>query len=66
MTKLDMISDAILSDIERGVLREGDRLPSEERLAEHHGVSVGTVQKALARLANSGIVSRQHGRGTTG
>jgi len=25
---------------------------------------VGTVQKALARLAQSGIISRQHGRGT--
>ena len=64
MTKLDMISDTIISDIERGLLREGDQLPSEEKLAERHGVSVGTVQKALARLATSGIVSRQHGRGT--
>ena len=64
MTKLDMVSNTIISEIERGVLREGDQLPSEEKLAEIHGVSVGTVQKALARLAHSGVVSRQHGRGT--
>ena len=64
MTKLEMIANSIVSDIERGALREGDQLPSEEKLAEQHGVSVGTVQKALARLAQSGIISRQHGRGT--
>lgn len=64
MTKLEMISNSIVADIERGRLRQGDQLPSEERLAELHGVSVGTVQKALARLAQSGLISRQHGRGT--
>ena len=64
MTKLERIANRIVSNIERGALREGDRLPSEEKLAEQHGVSVGTVQKALARLAQSGIISRQHGRGT--
>jgi DNA-binding transcriptional MocR family regulator len=64
MTKLEMIANSIVSDLERGALREGDQLPSEEKLAEQHGVSVGTVQKALARLAQSGIISRQHGRGT--
>ena len=53
MTKLEMIANNIVSDIERGALREGDQLPSEEKLAEQHGVSVGTVQKALARLAQS-------------
>lgn len=64
MTKLEMIANSIFSDIERGALRQGDRLPSEERLAAQHSVSVGTVQKALERLAQSGIISRQHGRGT--
>jgi GntR family transcriptional regulator len=64
MTKLVMIADSIVANIEQGTLREGDQLPSEEKLAEQHGVSVGTVQKALARLAQSGIISRQHGRGT--
>ena len=64
MTKLSHISNTIVADIESGVLREGDQLPSEEKLAAAHRVSVGTVQKALARLAHSGLISREHGRGT--
>ena len=64
MTKLSQISNTIVADIEAGVLRDGDQLPSEEKLAAVHGVSVGTVQKALARLASSGLISREHGRGT--
>ena len=63
-TKLSRISDTIVADIESGALREGDRLPSEEKLAAAHRVSVGTIQKALARLAHSGLISREHGRGT--
>lgn len=64
MTKLERVSESITRRIESGALREGDRLPSEEQLAVQHRVSVGTVQKALARLANSGLVTREHGRGT--
>ncbi|CAJ92397.1 DNA-binding transcriptional regulator, GntR family [Cupriavidus necator] len=64
MTKLSSVSDAIIRSIESGDLREGDRLPSEGELASFHGVSVGTVQKALARLTHSGLITREQGRGT--
>jgi GntR family transcriptional regulator len=64
MTKVDGVCESIVGGIESGSLRGGDRLPSEEQLASSLGVSVGTVQKALAQLATSGIVSREHGRGT--
>ncbi|MCY1223213.1 histidine utilization repressor [compost metagenome] len=64
MTKLSSVSDAIIRSIESGALREGDRLPSEGELATFHGVSVGTVQKALARLTHSGLITREQGRGT--
>ncbi len=64
MTKLARVCDSIVGRIESGSLREGDRLPSEEQLAAGFRVSVGTVQKALARLAHSGVISREHGRGT--
>jgi DNA-binding GntR family transcriptional regulator len=64
VTKLDRVCDSIVGRIESGALREGDRLPSEERLAQGFRVSVGTVQKALSRLAHSGLISREHGRGT--
>lgn len=63
-TKLSRVSDAILQAIESGVWREGDRLPSEEELAAQYEVSVGTLQKALARLSSAGLIRREHGRGT--
>jgi len=64
MTKLSSVSDAIIRSIESGALREGDRLPSEGELAAMHGVSVGTIQKALTRLTHSGLITREQGRGT--
>lgn len=63
-TKLSRVSDEIMRSIESGLLHEGDRLPSEEELAALHEVSVGTVQKALGRLAHTGVIRREHGRGT--
>ncbi len=64
MTKAERLCESITRRIESGALREGDRLPSEEQLAAQHRVSVGTVQKSLERLAHSGLVTREHGRGT--
>ncbi|MGY2492869.1 GntR family transcriptional regulator [Cupriavidus sp. CP313] len=64
MTKLIQVSDAIMRSIASGSMREGDRLPSEGQLATAHGVSVGTVQKALIRLCQTGLIKRQQGRGT--
>lgn len=64
MTKLRRLCESIVTQIEEGALQAGDRLPSEERLAATFAVSVGTVQRALGRLAQSGLISRQHGRGT--
>jgi GntR family transcriptional regulator len=64
MNKRSRVAESIIRRIETGALRAGDRLPSEEELAAKHGVSVGTIQKALAGLAHSGLISREHGRGT--
>jgi GntR family transcriptional regulator len=41
-----------------------DRLPTEQRLAAHYGVSVLTVRQALADLAAEGLISRHRRRGT--
>lgn len=48
---------------ERG-LPAGARLPSETELAARHRVSVPTVRRALATLAQARIVSRAQGQGT--
>ncbi|WP_424214529.1 GntR family transcriptional regulator [Streptomyces sp. BI20] len=40
------------------------RLPTEERLAEHYGVSVLTMRQALKELEAEGLISRHRRRGT--
>jgi GntR family transcriptional regulator len=40
------------------------RLPTEEALAEHYGVSVLTMRQALKELEGEGLISRHRRRGT--
>lgn len=47
-----------------GAYAVGARLLPEIELARQHGVSVVTVQRALAGLATAGLISRTRGRGT--
>ena len=58
------IIDALLRAIEHGILSPGDRLPPEIELAALFSVSPGTLQKALAHLADSGFLQRTRRRGT--
>jgi GntR family transcriptional regulator, transcriptional repressor for pyruvate dehydrogenase complex len=57
------IAAAIKREILEGILKPGDRLPSEERLAELFKVSRPTVRAALQELSSSGAVVVQRGRG---
>ncbi|MGW8381081.1 GntR family transcriptional regulator [Streptomyces sp. ODS28] len=41
-----------------------ERLPTEERLAAHYGVSVLTMRQALKELETEGLISRHRRRGT--
>ncbi|MCZ0736892.1 phosphonate metabolism transcriptional regulator PhnF [Phreatobacter sp. AB_2022a] len=54
---------ALLSRIERGDLKIGERLPGENVLAPTFGVTRNTVRRALAELALKGLVRIEHGRG---
>jgi GntR family transcriptional regulator len=58
------IIDALVRAIEHGILSPGDRLPPEIELAALFSVSPGTLQKALAHLADSGFLQRTRRRGT--
>ena len=58
------ISDSIESEIARGRLRPGDRLPAVRALAEELGVNRNTVSAAYQRLAAAGIVVADGRRGT--
>ncbi|MGY6411095.1 MAG: GntR family transcriptional regulator [Alkalilacustris sp.] len=55
-----LLRDAIL----RGAQPPGTLLPGELRLAEIHGVSRVTIRRALAALADEGLVERRAGAGT--
>jgi len=56
-----VLRDGILS----GTYQVGDLLPSEHELTRLYGVSRITAKRALAELANAGLVNRFRGRGTT-
>lgn len=56
---------AILRDqIDAGVLKPGDEVPSEKDLMEQYNVSRATVRRALDELVRHGYVTRHQGRGT--
>ena len=50
--------------IVKGVWREGEKLPSLERLVEEFEVARVTVRQAIERLTRDGLVLPQRGRGT--
>jgi GntR family transcriptional regulator len=58
------LGNAIIDLISRGTLTTGDQIPPEQQLSQALGISLGTVQKTLNRLAIEGWVVREHGRGT--
>ena len=56
--------DALIELIVEGRLQEGTRLPTEQALAAALPLSLGTVQKALRALVESGELYRQRRLGT--
>lgn len=50
--------------IQRGMLKPGDRLPSERELSTRIGVSRPSVRSGLRTLSAMGIVQTRHGSGT--
>lgn len=56
------VSDAILKEIIAGRLRLGDRLPTEQVLAEQFGVNRSTVREGIRLLEETGVVRREGGK----
>ncbi|MDM0066753.1 GntR family transcriptional regulator [Variovorax sp. J31P207] len=48
----------------RGVMADGDRLPTQEELCQQYGVSRITVRRALADLQGAGLVRNEQGLGS--
>jgi len=58
------IATHVVSQIVRGVWKEGDRIPSENQLTEIFGASRMTVHHALRDLTAQGFLVRRSGAGT--
>ena len=54
----------ITQDMQSGVWKPGEVIPSEFELAERFKVSQGTVRKAIDELAAENLVVRRQGKGT--
>jgi GntR family transcriptional repressor for pyruvate dehydrogenase complex len=59
----DRLAARLGSQIDAGALRPGDRLPTEQRLAEVHGVSRTVVREAVHQLRSRGLVRSRQGSG---
>ena len=63
----EKLSTAVTRQIEklilRGILRPGERLPSERELSERLGVSRPSLREAIAELQDKGLLSARAGAG---
>src|SRR5678809_825972 len=59
----DRLAERLGHDIDTGRLRPGDRLPTEQRLADAHGVSRTVVREAVHQLKSRGLLRSRQGSG---
>lgn len=62
--KYRQLKEIIREEINKGKLKSGDQVSPEEKIAERHGVSLGTVRQAMAELVNEGLIYKEQGKGT--
>lgn len=63
-TKYNALADFLREEILMGSIRPGEKIPSENELAEKFSMSRHTVRKAISMLVNEGYLSARHGQGT--
>jgi GntR family transcriptional regulator len=61
---VDIAEEALRTWLSTGRHRAGERLPPEQELSAHLGISRGTLRTALRRLEESGEIVRRQGSGT--
>lgn len=59
-----VIEEKIKKDIEDGILKNGDLIPSENELKNQYNISRMTVRIALNNLVNEGYLYKHKGKGT--
>src|SRR3954463_6724792 len=63
---VDIAEEALRSWLATGRHRPGERLPPEQELSAHLGISRGTLRTALQRLEDTGEIVRGRGSGACG
>ncbi|SCU76798.1 Transcriptional regulator, GntR family [Cupriavidus necator] len=58
------VKQAILAALAEGEWKPGEVIPSERKLIERFGVSIGTLRKAIDELVAENLLIRHQGRGT--
>jgi GntR family transcriptional regulator of arabinose operon len=64
MTKYERLADKLRADILSGVYAPGEKIPSENEIAQSQGLSRQTVRQALSLLEREGRISRRQGSGS--
>lgn len=64
LPKYEQLFDAFTAAIRAGRFKPGERVPAETELVKQLPVSLGTVQKALSKLARRGLITRHRKTGT--
>jgi DNA-binding FadR family transcriptional regulator len=63
-TLVDRVFSALQKEILSGTRKPGDRIPTQERLAQEFGVSRTVIREAQNKLASLGLIKIDQGRGT--
>lgn len=58
------LAQLLRATIRTGSLVPGDRIPSENEIVDQHRVSRATANRALAVLAEEGLITRRRGTGS--
>ncbi|WP_336714822.1 FadR/GntR family transcriptional regulator [Arthrobacter sp. USHLN218] len=61
--RADRVTQQLETGIGLGLLNPGERLPPEQLMAEHFGVSPLTLRQSLAVLRSKGLLETRRGRG---
>lgn len=64
LKKYEIVMNFIKGQVEKGILRPGDKIPSEHDIANEFDVSRHTVRKAISELQIEGAIFTEQGRGT--
>jgi GntR family transcriptional repressor for pyruvate dehydrogenase complex len=61
----DQIASILMNEMEKGVLKPNEMLPTEAELSKKFGVSRAVVREALSQLKYEGLLAPHQGKGVT-